>query len=688
VKVILLPFTVYRLLFTVFIAVYCLLLTPAFGGDAPFDGPANWGGTGLMETPTARVLREGRFRIGVSQMEPYRYYYGVVSPLKGLEVGGRVTEVRGVPALTANYGNFKDKAVDLKYQFVSEGKYHPAIALGIMDPHGTRVYPSQYLVMSKQIYPFDFTVGYGNGRFGKTPLTSGGEKFKAEIFSSPRDWWSDSQVFGGIQFAPSESFLLMAEYSPIKYESQTGDPAQRAYFREPVSSKFNFGIRWRPLDWTEVDLSYQRGDQIGINVSFAFELGNPLVPIYVHPYKEKPEFKTNPLTKRLVRALSESGFSNIGVMETDDELWIEAENDRYYYTPRAIAVILKIVNDIAPANIQKVHLILAENGVPDVEFTTTKEDVAEYFAGRLSYPQLYRLSKIHTDIYEPLKVKKEFRKFFDFGIRPDFQTFLNDPSGFFKYRLGASAWTSYRPWSGASLVGGIAAYPLNNVSTTNEPLSRPVRTDIVPYLEDRVALERVMFEQIGKMKHEVYGRLSGGLLEVEYGGVDGELAMPLFGGRIMIGLSGSLVRKRDPGSPLALKKDDWKDYYTTGFVNGRLNIPEQEVTLDVKAGQFLAGDRGARFTISKFFNGVILSAWYSMTDTSIFTDGFNNGYHDKGIGISFPLRIFSGTDSRTTYSYRLSPWTRDVAQDINHFTNLFDYIGRKIGVYLEKDTKQ
>jgi len=665
----------------------------AFAGDAPFDGPANWGGTGLMETPTARVLKEGRFRIGVSQMDPYRYYYGAISPLKGLEVDGKVTEILGVTVNPSNptwqgYGNYKDKAVDLKYQFVPEGKYHPAIALGIMDPHGTRVYPSQYIAASKQIFPFDFTIGYGNGRFGKTTLAGEGETFKAEIFSHPREWLSDSQFFGGIQFAPSETFALMVEYSPIKYEIQTGDPAQSVYFKEPVSSKYNFGLRWRPLDWTEVDLSYQRGNQVGINVSFAFDLGNPLVPIYVHPYKEKPEFKTNPLTKRIIWALNDSGFSNIGIMETGDELWIEAENDRYYYTPKAIGVMLKIVHDIAPAQIQKVHLILSENGIPVLEFTTTKEDMIEFFAGRLTPPQFYYLSKINTDVHEPLKVKKEFRKYFDYGLKPDFQPFLNDPSGFFKYRLGASAWTSFRPWSGASLIGGIAAYPLNDISTVNEPLSRPVRSDYVPYLKDNVALERAMFEQIKKLEHEVYGRISGGLLEVEYGGVDGEVAMPLFSGRIMVGLSGSLVRKREPGVPLQFKHDDWKDYYKTGFVNGRLNIPEQEMALDVKAGQFLAGDRGARFTLSKFFNGVILSAWYSMTNTSIFSDAYNNGYHDKGIGITIPLRIFSGTDSRTAYSYSVSPWTRDVAQDIDHFTNLFDFIGRKVGVYLQKDSKR
>jgi hypothetical protein len=92
-------------------------------------------------------------------------------------------------------------------------------------------------------------------------------------------------------------------------------------------------------------------------------------------------------------------------------------------------------------------------------------------------------------------------------------------------------------------------------------------------------------------------------------------------------------------------------------------------------------------TVSKNFNGVELSAWYSITDTSIFRDDYNIGYHDKGVAISIPLRMFTGKDSKTVYSTGISPWTRDVGQDIAHFGNLFDFIGRNNGVYVEKDKR-
>lgn len=98
-----------------------LWLVPSrlLGADAPFTGAANWGGTGLMAVPTARLMKEGTFRIGASQVHPYRYYYGAVSPLKGLEIDGRITEVMGVRGFadSPEYGNYKDKDLDVKYCF-------------------------------------------------------------------------------------------------------------------------------------------------------------------------------------------------------------------------------------------------------------------------------------------------------------------------------------------------------------------------------------------------------------------------------------------------------------------------------------------------------------------------------------------------------------------------------------------
>lgn len=245
---------------------------------------------------------------------------------------------------------------------------------------------------------------------------------------------------------------------------------------------------------------------------------------------------------------------------------------------------------------------------------------------------------------------------------------------------------SLYPWKGSTFVTGLQFYPLNTVPVENVgDTSIPVRGDVALYKSQREALSMLMYDQIHKFQKEIYGRIAVGFLEVQYAGVDGEIARPFFGGRLMLGLSGSVVKKRDPDRALGLKENDFRDRYETAFVNTRLNLPEVEAAIDLKMGQFLAGDRGTRITLSKFFNGVVLSAWYSETNTDLFTDNFNRGYHDKGIAVTIPLRLFGGTDSKTSYGFGISPWTRDVAQDIDHFNTLFDHIGRNTDIYLKKD---
>ncbi len=338
-------------------------------GDDPFTGPNNFGVTGLLEIPTARVMKENRYRLGATQVHPYRYYFGTVGLFDRVEVNGRVTQVIGVPGFNNNksYGDFKDKAVDAKLQFLKEGKYLPALAFVVSDPTGTRLYASQAIVASKRIFPFDFTVGYGNGRLGKNPLPPQGEGFKVEMFSNPAKWAREALPFGGIQYAPTPWLSLLAEYSPIRYERQTTDPAQKKYFPTAVRSPLNFGVRVKPLKWLEIDASWQRGNEIGVTASVAFDIGRPLVPIYDPPYLEAVGPSRAPLQDRIAFALADVGFSDIGVSSDGFILRVDAQNDRYFFAPRAVEVLLATIAPFVPPNVEYVRVQLKENGIPVAE---------------------------------------------------------------------------------------------------------------------------------------------------------------------------------------------------------------------------------------------------------------------------------------------------------------------------------
>ena len=164
--------------------------------DWPFNNAANWGGTGLMETPTARILEDGEIRAGFTHADPYRWWVVGMGPFPGLEVDFRYTELLNIFSGAQSFGTYKDKCLDFKYQVLPESKIWPAVAFGFHDIQGqVKLFESKYLVFSRQIYPFDFTFGIGSGRLkGKTTMP-----------------FSDSiSPFGGIEFSLHDRINLMA----------------------------------------------------------------------------------------------------------------------------------------------------------------------------------------------------------------------------------------------------------------------------------------------------------------------------------------------------------------------------------------------------------------------------------------------------------------------------------------------
>ena len=655
-------------------------------GSESFTGPNNFGVTGLFETPTARMMRENRYRLGVTQVHPYRYFFGTIGLFDRIEVNGRVTEVIGVPGFNDNnsYGDFKDKAFDAKFLVLKEGKYLPAVAVTISDPHGTRLYASQSIVASKRILPLDIDVslGFGNGRLGTAPLPPQGEGFKIELFTDPRKWAREALPFGGIQYAPTPWLALLAEYSPIRYERQTTDPAQKKYFPTAVRSPFNVGARVKPLKWLEIDASWQRGNEIGVTASVAFDIGRPLVPIRDEPFLGTAEGSRAPLQDRIALALTDVGFSDIAVSDDGFILRVDAQNDRYFFAPRAVEVLLATIAPFVPPGVEYVRVQLKENGIPVAEAAVSAPALSG--AGNSFFPvdRIRAAVGFRSGNFDDPIRPTTHRRWLDYSLKPSFEAFLNDPSGFFKYRLGLVGSVSAFPWRGGTALLGVEGYPVNNISTSNAPLSIPIRSDTALYKKEKVGLGRLLFDQVLATREPVYFRAAAGMLETMFGGVDAETAIPLWNGRILAGGSGSVVRKRAPDDPFRFRGNE---NFHTALLQGRLNVPEIDAAVDVKWGRFLAGDRGVRVAVSKFVRGVTLTAWYSDTDTDMFTDPFNRGYHDKGISVEIPIRLFIGRDSKTAYRYSLSPWTRDVAQDIDRYLPLFDRIGRNAGVLLDRD---
>ena len=66
-----------------------------------------------------------------------------------------------------------------------------------------------------------------------------------------------------------------------------------------------------------------------------------------------------------------------------------------------------------------------------------------------------------------------------------------------------------------------------------------------------------------------------------------------------------------------------------------------------------------------------MGGWYRYTDTDEVPGWYNKDYHDKGVFLVVPTNLFEDHDSPRRYTYAMSPWTRDVAQNVQHRRTLF-----------------
>jgi hypothetical protein len=311
----------------------------------------------------------------------------------------------------------------------------------------------------------------------------------------------------------------------------------------------------------------------------------------------------------------------------------------------------------------------------------------------------YLLGKIPQDIFNKLLeieisaggldsehenfVKTEEDQGLDYslGVKPDFGTYLNDPSGVFKYRLGIKPYAITSLWKGASSYARYDIPFYSNIWSSNIPQPNTIRGDSWKYMDRDYSFDRLIFNQAIRFSKRIFGRLSLGYFDNMYAGIGGEILSFIGDGRLALGIESDWVKKRKPATQF-----DFTDLEShTVLGNIYYNIPEIDVTLHARYGQFLAGDRGWLFDVSREFDtGVVVGFWYSFTNTDDLT-GYNRGYHEKGVFLNLPVRMFLDRDSRTRYNYALSPWTRDVAATVGHWQDLYGLGGDLMPANFEKD---
>jgi len=215
------------------------------------------------------------------------------------------------------------------------------------------------------------------------------------------------------------------------------------------------------------------------------------------------------------------------------------------------------------------------------------------------------------------------------------------------------------------LTSNITLDVVNNFDETpDRPFSKlpSVRTDVVKYLQgsNSIYIDNMQLDYFFTPIKNVYGRVSGGILERMYVGGGFEVLHKPFDKNFYWGIESFYVKKRDFNMLF-----DTLDYETlTSHLNFNYFFEPLDINLNLSYGKYLAKDIGYTFDLSRISKIGIRSGFF-FTRTDVPAKIFGEGSFDKGFYIQIPLNLFTKNYSSRYTDFRLRPLTRDGGQKLN-----------------------
>lgn len=667
---------------------------------------SNYGITGIMETPNARLMPEAQLRFSFSSSYPNEFTSLAATPFSWLEANYRYAEVKNQKYGPSSYsGNqtLKDKGFDLKALVKRETYYFPAVSIGLRDIAGTGLFSSEYIVSSKRLGNLDLSLGMGWGNLGtgnnmSNPFESLSDSFRFRDFSegqggsfSFKNWFSgDTAIFGGLEYSLPKNGLR------LKMEYDSSYPDKRQTVEKRVRSRLNLGLSYAFSENLTLSSSFERGSQFRLAFTFS---GN-----FLNDTLAKPSPKTvQRLNEGQIQRVKEDNdlfYRSLNLSLRDEAIYIQAASlnqkevdvaiasTKFYSLIRPIGRTARIVSALSPEEVERIN-IRAMNGDFEVAQISLGRDYFEKSdKGIMSSIELFELSKLDSRNSTPLYkdatfIPKVSFPEFNWTMSPAIKHQIGGPEGFYlgqllwktdttlKFRRNLSLYTSF----GINIYDTFKGF--KNPSFSSIP---HVRSDIQDYLsKGKNSIQRMQLEYFGTPYKDIFTRFDLGYLEEMFGGVGGEVLYRPFDKKFSIGLSLHKVKQREFNQLFS-----FRDYSTTtGHLGVYYDLPHQ-LRSQLLIGKYLAGDKGATLDLSKRFKSGFTLGIFA-TKTNLSAEEFGEGSFDKGFYISIPTQLFYSDFRSGVISFGLHPLTKDGGAILNKHNSLISILGDSNSSALERD---
>lgn len=663
------------------LAVLLLAGAPALAQDSSTLswGHNTFGMPGMVEMPQAFSREDAEVGVHVShfaRQTRIALTFQISQRLSGAFRYSMLYDVTGT--VTPDYF---DRSFALHFRFMDEGKYLPAMAVGINDIVGTGLYAGEYVVASKTLTPrLRASAGIGWGRLGSrggftNPLGVISDGFKTRPFNwntagdfDPGAWFhGDAALFGGVEWLVNDRLRFAVEYSSDDYTSFDGSTFDN---RSPL----NFGLSWKYTENTTLSANYLYGSTLAVQFDYtmnpkrsAFGSGREAGPLPIVPRNRAAaatwgEIGVGTFESRLRAGLQAEGLTLDGMEVAGRKVSIGIRNSRYGTAAQALGRAARALSRTAPAEAETFGIVLTDNGMPVTAVTLRRADLEELEFHPVA-PDLLRSRTRIADETERLPRTDASYPAFSYGLGPYIRPGFFDPDSPMRVDFGLSLNGRYEPLPGLVFSGKIQQKLFGNLDQTQRQESSVlphVRTSAFRYSREAdVAITDLTVAYYFRPGADLFGRVTAGYLEGMYGGVSGEVLWKPQNSALAFGIEMNYVRQRDYDQMFGFRDYEVATghasaYYEFGkdFLLG----PGFMAQLDV--GRYLAGDVGATLSVAREFdNGWKLGVFATLTDVS--AEEFGEGSFDKGITLTIPLSWQSGQASQTKLSTTIRPVQRD-----------------------------
>ncbi|MGM0439987.1 MAG: YjbH domain-containing protein [Chlamydiota bacterium] len=633
---------------------------------------------GYFSMPSARMGADGTIAAGYSYVPPYRNYNLAVQVFPILEISGSYRIFDGIEDKLLGpygFGDYADKGANFKLNLLSpndEYSFLPYISIGMMDFLGTRKFYSSYLVATKcfKNRGFELSVGYGNGDY--------------------------EGLFGGAAWSPfwdrSNRYLkgitLAAEYDNTDY-AHNAHPKGRQ-----TESPVNYGVKYCFENHWDFSYSRIRGLENAWSISYAYPWGD--VDGFVAKYRDALPYAApvnhqqlgilrpkEVMAQELGYAFKEQGLRllRVWVYNEGEEktLRLRIVNLSYVHEAELRTRIQSLLAALVPSDLDRVVVAIDTQGSVCQEYIFRQEDLIRYWQGKINLHELSVISPLREasswNKSQANLLYHRYRHFAQFLAKPRLSTFFGNSAGKLKYTLGVSFGVNgylfdelyYNIFMGKSFYDNIEG--VSDIDRLNPSQIINVRSDMVNYQQkEGWILDNAYLQKNWTLGRGFYSRVAGGLFEVAYGGVAGEVLYYPINSLWAVGFEGAELRKRTYDGKkfmkklrrLKGKKPTYQEFHCYQyFFNVYRDIPRIQCDLHFQAGRFLAGDYGVRTEVGRYFsNGMRFYLWYTHTNGHDWLNG--ETYYDKGVGFEMPLDVFLPYSSKNLWGTSMSAWLRDV----------------------------